>query len=1052
MTLTELSIKRPSFIIVLFTILIGGGLISYNLLSYELLPDFSPPILTVTTTYPGASPATVESQVSKPLEDALSGLENISEVTAFSLDNASVMMLEFKASADMEEVLQDAQRKVNNVLNKLPEGSQTPVIAKIEPNAAPVLQVSAVAKNMEDRDFMELMDEQLLPQIKQTKGVAAVQVIGGEKREFRVNVDKEKMKLYGLSLAGINQVIASSNVEFPTGKLKSESEQMTVRLAGKFKTVEDLQNLIVSSTGTSTIRLGDVAEVVDGSQDQITVSRFNGQNGIGLRIQKQSDANAVDMAKATKDRFKEIEEKYKKEGLKFTVATDTSVPTLESVNAVIHDLELAVLLVAAVMFLFLHSMRNAIIVLVSIPASLISTFIVMYLLGYTLNLMTLLAMSLVIGILVDDSIVVLENIYRHLQMGKKRRKAALDGRNEIGFTALAITLVDVVVFSPVIFIEGTISDILKQFSVVVVVSTLMSLLVCFTLTPWLASRLAKEVKLKKSNPFQAFLMWFERRVTIFTDQYVKLVGWSLRHKIIMGLGVVVIFFASMATMGLGIVGQEFVAQGDQGKFMIKLKYDKSTTFEENNATTLEIEQMIMAQKDVVDIVFSNVGGPSSGMGAASFGAENKSEITVKMKHDMQKTYPTIKYMNEIRKKIEDKYSGVEVKALNIGMVESEEAPIEIFLSSDDQELLMKEARRLKTAILAIKGAKDPTISTDDVTPEVRIELDREKMGQLGLPIAIVGMQLQNALTGNDDAQFDDKGQEYDIRVMMDKFDRKNADDINSMTFTTNDGKQVRLNEFAAVTVENGNGSLERKNRISNTTIRSYVLGTASGTVSAEIEKYLEKKPLDENIRMLWGGEVKRQKESMGALGTAMGIGLILVYLIMVALYDNFVYPFVVLFSILVSLIGAILALNLTSSSMGIFTMLGMLMLLGLVAKNAILIVDFTNHLKEEGRSTYTALLESVRERMRPILMTTIAMVVGMIPIATATGSGAEWKNGLAWILIGGLTSSMFLTIIVVPIMYYSIDRIKDKLGIRKKAKKRKKFKKEDELVVIPNEL
>jgi HAE1 family hydrophobic/amphiphilic exporter-1 len=267
--------------------------------------------------------------------------------------------------------------------------------------------------------------------------------------------------------------------------------------------------------------------------------------------------------------------------------------------------------------------------------------------------------------------------------------------------------------------------------------------------------------------------------------------------------------------------------------------------------------------------------------------------------------------------------------------------------------------------------------------------------------------------------------------MMDKFDRKNVDDIKNVTFTANDGKQVRLSEFADVTVENGNGSLERKNRISNTTIRSYVLGTASGTVSAEIDKYLEKNPLDPNIRMLWGGEVKRQKESFGALGTAMGIGLILVYLIMVALYDNFVYPFVVLFSIFVSLVGAILALNLTSSSMGIFTMLGMLMLLGLVAKNAILIVDFTNHLKEQGRSTYNALLEAVRERMRPILMTTIAMVIGMIPIATATGSGAEWKNGLAWILIGGLTSSMFLTIIVVPLIYYVVDRIQAKLFKKK---------------------
>ncbi|MDF3027407.1 MAG: acriflavin resistance protein [Fluviicola sp.] len=1031
MTLTELSIKRPSFIIVIFTILIGGGLISYNQLSYELLPDFSPPILTITTLYPGASPATVETQVAKPMEDALSGLENISEVTTFSMDNASVVMLEFKASADIDVALEDAQRKINNILNELPEGTKAPTIAKIEPNASPVLQVSAIAKNMGDREFMELMDKELLPQIKQTKGVAEVQVIGGEKRAFRVDVDKDKLKMYGLSLTQVNQIVAAANVEFPTGKLKNETEQMTVRLAGKFQTVDDLKNLIIYTDGTSSVRLGDVADVTDGSEDVVTVSRYNGVNGIGLRIKKQSDANAVDMANLTKQKFKEIEAKYQKEGIKFTVATDTSIPTIESVDAVLHDLELAVLLVAAVMMLFLHSLRNAMIVLIAIPASLISTFIAMYMLGYTLNLMTLLAMSLVIGILVDDSIVVLENIYRHLQMGKGRRKAALDGRNEIGFTALAITLVDVVVFSPVVFIEGTISDILRQFSVVVVVSTLMSLLVCFTLTPWLASRLAKEVKLNPKNPFQRFLMWFEAMIKSFTDGYVKLVAWSLKHKIIMGLGVLAIFFASMATMGLGIVGQEFVAQGDQGKFMIKLKYDKSTTFEENNATTLEIEQMILAQKDVIDIVFANVGGPSSGMGAASFGQENRSEITVKMKKDMQKKYPTLNYMDEIRKKIQDKYPGVEVKALNMGMVDSEEAPIEIFLSSDDSELLMREARRLKTKILSIPGAKDPSISTDEFSPEVRIELDREKMGQLGLPIASVGMQLQSGLTGNDDTRFDIKGEEYDIRIMLDKYDRSNVDNIREMAFVTNDGKQVRLSEFADVSIENGYGQLERKNRISNTTLRSYVLGTAAGTVADSITKYLEKAPLDKNVRMLWGGEVKRSKESMGALGTAMGIGLILVYLIMVALYDNFIYPFVVLFSILVALIGAILALNLSSSNMGIFTMLGMLMLLGLVAKNAILIVDFTNHLKTEGRSTYNALLEAVRERMRPILMTTIAMVIGMIPIATATGSGAEWKNGLAWILIGGLTSSMFLTIIVVPIMYYLVDRLQVKLTRKK---------------------
>ena len=496
MTLTELAIKRPSFIIVIFTILVGGGILSYKQLSYELMPDFSAPLLTITTAYPGASPSTVESQVSKPLEDVLSGMENVDEVTSFSFDNASFVLLEFKASANIDDALEDAQRKINNNLSKLPEDALNPVVAKIEPNATPVLQLSAVASKINDAELMRLMDEQLLPQIKQVKGVAEVQVIGGERRAFRVNVDKEKMRKLGLSLAQINQAVAMSNLDFPTGKVKSQDEQITVRLTGKYQSIDDLKNLVLVSKGTSSIKLGDLAEVVDASDDQVTISRLNGVNGIGLRIKKQSDANAVDVAKLTKQKFKDLEEKYAKEGLQFTIATDTSIPTIESVDAVIHDLELAVLLVALVMLLFLHTIRNAVIVLVSIPASLISTFVAMYLLGYTLNLMTLLAMSLVIGILVDDSIVVLENIYRHLQMGKKRRQAALDGRNEIGFTALAITLVDVVVFSPVVFIEGTISDILHQFSIVVVISTLMSLFVCFTLTPWLASRFAKEVQLK----------------------------------------------------------------------------------------------------------------------------------------------------------------------------------------------------------------------------------------------------------------------------------------------------------------------------------------------------------------------------------------------------------------------------------------------------------------------------------------------------------------------------------------------------------------------------
>ncbi|NDB35772.1 MAG: efflux RND transporter permease subunit, partial [Flavobacteriia bacterium] len=378
MTLTELSIKRPSFIIVVFTILIGGGLICYNQLSYELMPDFSPPVLTVTTTYPGASPATVESQVSKPLEDGLSGIENLSEVTTFSLENASIVLLEFKDGVDINLALQEAQRKINTIESGLPDNSSRPVLAKIEPNATPVLQIIATADKINGKAFMTLMDDQILPQIKQVSGVAEVQVIGGEKREIRVNADKEKLRAYGLSLANVNQAIAAANVEFPTGKVKSNQEQMTVRLSGKFKTVDDLKNLILFSTGSSVVRLGDVADVSDSNSDQLSLCRLNGKEGIGLRIKKQSDANAVSMSEFTRKRLKELEGKYKNFGVKFTVATDTSTVTMESVNAVLHDLELAIFLVALVMLLFLHTLRNALIVLVSIPASLITTFIAMY--------------------------------------------------------------------------------------------------------------------------------------------------------------------------------------------------------------------------------------------------------------------------------------------------------------------------------------------------------------------------------------------------------------------------------------------------------------------------------------------------------------------------------------------------------------------------------------------------------------------------------------------------------------------------------------------------
>lgn len=1027
MTLTEIAIKRPSLIIVIFSILTLGGIFAYTNLGYELMPDFAAPTITITTVYPGASPSEVESSVTKKIEDAISGLENIDDITSKSLENASLVIVNFKNGTDLDLSMQEAQRKIDNIKRNLPAEVQSPTMSKISPNDQPIMQVSVTA-NISDRVLYNMMETEILPQLQQLKGVAEIAMLGGEERQIRVNVDEDKLNFYKISLLQVTQAVKQANMEFPTGKVKNADNQMTVKLAGKITSMEELKDLVVFTPMSGTpIRLREVAEVNDGIGDISSIIRFNGQNGIGLRIKKQSDANAVATSKAIRDKVAILEKNYAKDNLKFTIADDVSLFTLESVNAVIHDLEIAIALVALVMLLFLHSLRNSLIVMISIPASLVSALLAMWLLGYTLNLMTLLAMSLVIGILVDDSIVVLENIYRHLEMGKDRRQASLDGRNEIGFSAISITMVDVVVFLPITFINTTIADILRQFSFIVVISTLMSLFVCFTLTPWLASRFAKVTHLNPKNPLQWLLIQFEKGLNSFTDGYVKIVRWALTHKLIT-VGVIILLFVGIGqVMKLGILGQELVSQGDQGKFILRMEYDKSTSIQRNNLITKQIEDYILKRPEV-DYVYANVAGSSTGLGGTGLGAENKAEMTIQLLPATSiKRVNTEKYMTQVRKELAAKFAGIEISSSVIGLVNTGQAPIEIILSGENYEQVIATANKLKTMIVNTPGANDVQVSVQAGNPELRIELDREKMAQLGLNIAVVGATLQNSFAGNDDSQFSEGGSDYDIKVMLDAFDRKDPENVKEVSFLNAQGQLIKLEQFAKVSQSTSPSVLERKDRRGSVTVTSYNLGKGSGTVAQDINAQLAKNPLPEGISLKWGGDIKRQNDSFGAMGLALLASLVLVYLIMVALYDNFIYPFVVLFSIPVAMIGALLALNLSMSNFSIFAALGIIMLLGLVMKNAILIVDFTNHLKEQGKQTFDALLESVKERMRPILMTTVAMVFGMVPIAIATGAGSEWKNGLAWVLIGGLLSSMFLTIVLVPVMYYAIDLAKERL-------------------------
>lgn len=1026
MNITEISIKRPSLIIVLFSVFTLLGIIGYKNLSYELMPDFNQPVVVIKTLYPGAEPNEVETSVSRKIEDALSNLEGVDYLVTKSLPNASIIIANLKYGTDLDKTMQDAQRYIDNIRKDLPQDVQNPVMSKVSPNDLPIMSVSATS-NLSSTEFYQKLKDDYLPQIQQIKGVAEISILGAEEREIQIKVDKEKLKLYKLSLFQLVEAINRSGIDVPAGKLQSESENNSLRLLGKFNTIQDIQHVQVAMPlPGSPVFIKDIAEVSDGIKEISSYSRYNGKKGIGLLIKKQGDANAVDVSKQIRNAFQSIEKQEAEANVKFVVTDDSTDNTIAAVNSVGIDLILAIILVSFVMLLFLRSYRNALIVAIAIPTSLITAFGTMWLLGYTLNLMTLLAMSLVIGVLVDDATVVLENIQRHLDMGKEKRKAAMDGRMEIGFSALSITLVDVVVFLPILFLQVFVSDMLKQFSVVIIVTVLTSLLVGFTLTPWLASRIGTKENLQATHFFNRFLLWFEKQLDVFIAWYGKSLNWVLNHKLLFVGFVLLLFVATAAIMKQGIIGKELIATGDQGKFRMTLEFDKNVSIQQNNLISEKIENYIL-QKAEVETVFSNVGGPSSGIGSLGVGAANKSEITVQLKPKKEIDYiDTESFMRNLREDLQQNYPGINFSIMALGLI-PRTAPIEITLSGSNFNLLMQNGENLKSVIEKIPGADNVRLSIEAGNPEFKIIPDKDKMQRLGLNTAWVGLNLRTAITGNDDARLTENGTEYPVRIWLDDFNRQNEDDIKELVITNPLGMPIEISQFAHIDRSNSPSLLERKDRQPALTLTADALGRPSGTVADEVVAYMNQNPLPDGIQMTWGSDIKRQNDSFGALGSVLLISFLLIYLIMVALYDSYIYPFVALFAIPVAAIGAFLALNLSLSNLSLFVLLGLIMLMGLVTKNSILIVDFTNQLKAEGKPYKSAILEAAKARLRPILMTTLSMAIGMLPIALANGTSAEWKNGLAWVIIGGLLSSLALTVYLVPLVYDVVDGFKERL-------------------------
>lgn len=1018
-SIVETSIKRPLLILVIFTVITLGGLVCYNMLNLNLLPKFDIPTITVATIYPGAGASEVETSVTKKIEDALSTLENLSSVNSTSREGVSVVVVQFNDGTDINRSVQDAQRKINTIKSDLPKEILDPSIDKISMDEQPIMKIAA-SSSLSSTEFYKLVEDRIQPRLAKLNGVGSVNMIGGNKREIKINIDAEKLKAYKLSILQVLQAVQTANMEIPAGNIENTDAVYSVRLVAKYSNLDDIRNTtIVSTANGGKVKIMDVAEIEDGIAEQKLINRIDGRDAIGISIQKQSDANAVRVADLAKVELAAIEKEYEKYNVKFEIATDDSIFTKASASAVVVDLILAIIIVAIVCFIFLHNMRSAMIIMIAVPLSIIPAFIALYVMGFSLNMMSLMALSLVVGILVDDSIVVIENMFHHLEKGKTKWQAALDGCSQIMFTVMAITLVIVVVFLPLAIAGGLIGNILKEFAIPIIVATLSSLLVSFTITPLLMSRFGKISDDSRPTLSGRFSRFVERTFDSLKDWYGKVLTLGLKHKVTVLIVTVTLLIASFGLFAMGLIGVSFIPETDQNEFIVNLDMNSQVTVYQNNQLTMQAEKIILSKPEVVR-VYTNVGSSGSMFGNSS--QNNTTSISVKIIDKSKRKVSIEEFSQQIKKEIMQ-IPGVRARVSVAGVSGGGSEPIQLIVQGTDFKQVYESANILLDVVKKVPGTADARFSIDDPRKEVHVKLDREKMATMGLSSSDVGAALRVALAGNDDSKYTDNNFEYDIKIGIDNFDKTKAEDVSKLTFLNKKGELIELSQIADITYDLGPSTLERTDRISSITVKSNVIGRPSGTVGSEIMSAVDGK-LVEGTSIKTSGMMEQQSKAFGSLAFAFIAAIVMIYLIMVALYDSLLDPIVVLVSIPLSLIGAFLALALTMNNLTIFSIIGLIVLIGLVAKNAILLVDFTNHIRrEENMDVFSALIKAGKERLRPILMTTFAMIFGMLPIALASGDGAEMKNGMAWVIIGGLASSMILTLIVVPVVYYIFNKM-----------------------------
>jgi HAE1 family hydrophobic/amphiphilic exporter-1 len=1011
MWISDTSIKRPVFatmVIVSFMVL---GAVSMTRLGIDLFPEVNFPFVNVSVVYPGAGPEEVETLVTRPIEDAVAGINGVKRVISTSTEGFSRVGVELRLEVDPQAAAAEVREKVAAIRERLPEQIKDPTIQRFDVAALPI-STYAVGSTLPSDVTRRLVEDDLKPMLGQIDGVAAVEVNGGEVRELQVNLDPRRLEALNLPITEVAARLAADNLDVPGGQVRRDGKAVSLRTQGQYQSASEIEHVILRSAGGSTVRVKDVGTVVDGYEDRLSTTRLDGADAVSFSVRKQSGANTVDVQNKIDAALARLAPQFPQLQIKI-VHTDAA-GIKENVDEVRWTIIFGGIMAVLVIFVFMRDWRSTLITALALPTSVIATFFFMYVVGFTINMMTLMALSLVIGILIDDAVVVRESIYRHMEHGEDPVTAARNGTSEIGLAVMATTFTILAVFLPVGFMTGLVGQFFKSFALTIAFAVSISLLVAFTLDPMLSSRFVRFIPQEERTRTKVgrFLERWGRFYDRIDQRYHRLLTWAVEHPWKIVATAAVVFLASMST--LSVIGTEFVPQEDRGEFVVNVEVPPGTSFEQTVAYVAGVEQTIKGMPEVRQI-FSTVGVEGNPLKAAL-------RVKAGKRHERERGLMALK--DDMRARLKD------IPMLKMTVADPEfmqgapsEAPLNVFVRGDDMAALQRLNEEIVAKVRAVPGAVDVDSSLESGQPEMVANVNRELAADLGFDVGSVALQLRGMVEGIVPTRLRENEKEYDIRVRLAPEFRNDFAAIARTPLYAPTGAVVRARDIVRFEPEVGPTSIDREARRRQAKIGIELADRPLGDVTNDVAQVMAGIPMPPNFEWGFAGDVEMMQESAASMGLAMLLAIAFIYIVLASQFESFLEPFLIMISLPLALVGALLAILITGKNLGMPAMIGVVMLMGLVTKNAILLVDLTNQYVREGMGVKAAILKAGPIRLRPIMMTTVAMILGMLPSAMSQGEGSEFRSPISIATIGGLITSTLLTLVVVPVAYLLLARI-----------------------------